>query len=94
MTAKTSKRREEGEMRTIIQALLAEANASEELHPGDSDIAVMREAAQTIKRHARALKAAAYALRSYQAGNSSPDLAEEVAEICICELGLMGEEFP
>ena len=33
---------------TLVERLLMEANASEELHPGDSDIETMREAAAAL----------------------------------------------
>lgn len=78
-------------MRTITQALLDEANASEELNPGDSDIAVMRQAENTIRRLTKILSAAEKALRSYQFGNSAPDLAEEVADACTTELAMLDE---
>lgn len=34
---------------TLVERLRQEANATEELHPGDSEIAVMREAALRIE---------------------------------------------
>jgi hypothetical protein len=37
-----------------------------------------------------ALQAASHALRSYQYGNASPDLAAEIADACDAALGMMG----
>jgi len=77
----------------LADQLRAEADASEEHDANDSSVSVMRVAASYMERLMAASKAAADALRIYQNGSASGDLAGRVADVCETTLRL-GEKRP